>query len=97
MSNAFLRSRLTTYNYYGKIFNLNFSIFSLCIGNQFSLAGLGRATPRETASIQLPVAGLIYTRMYSLTMTLAGKHQSIVTFEIKEEKQAKKKINNKMR
>ena len=28
--------------------------------------------------------------MYSLTMTLAGKHQSIVTFEIKERKQAKK-------
>lgn len=79
-----LCSRLTTYNDYGKIFNLNVSIFSLW---KFFL---GKGLHLEKLRVYNCPWPVWYSWIYSLTMTLAGKHPSSVTLEIKEGKQAKK-------
>ena len=73
-----LCSRLTTYNYYGKIFNLNFSIFSL-----WKSVFLGRGLHL----VKLRVYNCPWPVWYSQWRWQVN----IVTFEIKERKQAKKK------
>ena len=92
VSNAFLRSRLATYNYYGKIFNLNFSILSLWksvflgrglhVRNCEYTAARGRFDTRESTASQW---------RWQVNISLLSRLKQ------KKKNNREKKVNNKMR